>query len=508
MPRAWLALLLLGGATGQRTPAQRVYDELEAQVAFFPQITTSAEAAQVVAETLSHPYGLALLNGRVFARDHAGITRPYLRHLRLLLDAAASHRAANVVLAHDSVADGCITACVGCTPGSDERYLGIRALPSTRVTTAGGDACGVVVPEGGHAAGRERPAAVQRSTVPYGRRRAKAFWRGRLVEPGDDPALCVGNRARAEGLSLTLREPDLFDVKALSISPAWGRNGSCLPAAYEALRRTRSLRRVTEAKRQNHFARYNYYARACLCGQIAWTYVSLHAIEVDVASTAWDARNCDFHTGYKMLLHFPDRGGVGRPGLWATDSVILRWTNGADARRYPGPGLENGTTHLDVDLASAAAAARAVLRDESLAARLRAGAKSVAEDLACPDCVKRFLADALRKLRDRHLQHAVLDDRHALRAALEGASCEGLVEYVPRDMPVNVTARPGQEYVRRMRNLRGRFRKEHDRAQAAAGHSAPIPVERLVAPVPLPNATAGAVGFDDACVALVEAVFS
>ena len=89
MPRAWLALLL-GSATGQRTPAQRVYDELEAQVAFFPQITTSAEAAQVVAETLSHPYGLALLNGRVFARDHAGITRPYLRHLRLLLDAAAS----------------------------------------------------------------------------------------------------------------------------------------------------------------------------------------------------------------------------------------------------------------------------------------------------------------------------------------------------------------------------------------------------------------------------------
>ena len=471
MPRALLAALLLGSATGQRTPAQRVYDELEAQVAFFPQITTSAEAAQVVAETLSHPYGLALLNGRVFARDHAGITRPYLRHLRLLLDAAASHRAANVVLAHDSVADGCITACVGCTPGSDERYLGIRALPSTRVTKSD-DACGVVVPEGGHAAGRERPAAVQRSTVPYGRRRAKAFWRGRLVEPGDDPALCVGNRARAEGLSLTLREPDLFDVKALSISPAWGRNGSCLPAAYEALRRTRSLRRVTEAKRQNHFARYNHYVR------------------------------------YKMLLHFPDRGGVGRPGLWATDSVILRWTHGADANRYPGPGLANGTTHLDVDLASAAAAARAVLRDESLAARLRAGAKSVAEDLACPDCVKRFLADALRKLRDRHLQHAVLDDRHALRAALEGASCEGLVEYVPRDVPVNLTARPGQEYVRRMRNLRGRFRKEHDRAQAAAGHSAPIPVERLVAPVPLPNATAGAVGFDDACVALVEAVFS
>ena len=472
MPRAWLAALLFwGGATGQRTPAQRVYDELEAQVAFFPQITTSAEAAQIVAETLSHPYGLALLNGRVFARDHAGITRPYLRHLRLLLDAAASHRAANVVLAHDSVADGCITACVGCTPGSDERYLGIRALPSTRVMKAGDDACGVVVPEWGHAAGRERPAAVQRSTVPYGRRRAKAFWRGRLVEPGDDPALCVGNRARAEGLSLTLREPDLFDVKALSISPAWGRNGSCLPAAYEALRRTRSLRRVTEAKRQNHFARYNYYAR------------------------------------YKMLLHFPDRGGVGRPGLWATDSVILRWSHGADARRYPGPGLANGTTHLDVDLASAAAAARAVLRDESLAARLRAGAKSVAEDLACPDCVKRFLADALRKLRDRHLQHTVLDDRHALRAALEGASCEGLVEYVPRDVPVNLT-RPGQEYVRRMRNLRGRFRKEHDRAQAAAGHSAPIPVERLVAPVLLPNATAGAVGFDDACVALVEAVFS
>ena len=33
MQRAWLAALLLGSATGQRTPAQRVYDELEAQVA-------------------------------------------------------------------------------------------------------------------------------------------------------------------------------------------------------------------------------------------------------------------------------------------------------------------------------------------------------------------------------------------------------------------------------------------------------------------------------------------
>lgn len=217
MQPAWLAALLFGitrATTPQRTPAQRVYDALDRSVAFFPQITNAADAAQIVAETLSHPFGLALLNGRIYARDHAGIDKTYLRHLRLVLDAAARHAVGNVVVAHDTNSDGCVTACVGCTPGSDERHLGVRALPSTTVATRGDAPCGVLVPTA------TAQSIIRPTTVPYARRQNKAFWRGRLVAPGDDPALCVGNRARVEGLSLTLREPRLFDVKALSISPA------------------------------------------------------------------------------------------------------------------------------------------------------------------------------------------------------------------------------------------------------------------------------------------------
>ena len=447
MPRAWLAALLFTRATTQRTPVQRVYDALDSSVAFFPQITNAADAAQIIAETLSHPFGLAVLNGRVFARDHAGIDKTYLRHLRLVLDAAARHAVGNVVVAHDTNSDGCVTACVGCTPGSDERHLGVRAFPSTTVAKRG-DACGVLVPT----AAAQAPA--RPTTVPYARRQNKAFWRGRLVAPGDDSALCVGNRARVEGLSLTLREPRLFDVKALSISPAWGRNGSCLPLTYSR-KLSRRLHRVTEARRQSHYARYNYYAR------------------------------------YKMLLHFP-----GDHRRWTTDAVILHWTHAGTAKHYfPGPGLTNGTTHLDVDIASAAAAARAVLGDPTLSDRLRAGARAIAEDLTCPECVEKFLADALFKLRARHLQQTVLDDRHALRAALRGASCSGLVEYVSRDAPINGT--------HQLRSVRSRFQKEYH-AHATAHRS--TGVDRLVAPVPLPDAVAP-VGFDPACVALVEAAF-
>ena len=191
-----------------------------------------------------------------------------------------------------------------------------------------------------------------------------------------------------------------------------------------------------------------------------------------------------------MLLHFP-----GDHRRWTTAAVILRWAQSADTHSYPGPGLANGTTHLDVDLASAAAAARAVLGDAALAERLRAGARAVAEDLTCPECVEQFLADALRKLRERHLQQTVLDDRHMLRAALRGASCAGLVEYVPRDAPINGT--------HQLRSVRSRFQKEYH-AHAAAHR--PTGVDRLVAPVPLPDAIAP-VGFDPACVALVEAAF-
>merc|ERR1712216_339132 len=165
------------------------------------------------------------------------------------------------------------------------------------------------------------------------RRQNQAFWRGRLIEPGKpcmkekcvrDPNLCAGNLARFEGLSLTLRHPELFVVKALHISPSWTdkaalRNRSCLPTSF-ATKIAKRLHKVTEPKHRPH----NYYAR------------------------------------FKMNLHFPGSttGSYSRNlnHLWSTDAVVLIWKHAAVEHYYRG--LAHGVTHLDVDLACCGDGAR------------------------------------------------------------------------------------------------------------------------------------------------------
>jgi ribosomal protein L34E len=82
-------------------------------------------------------------------------------------------------------------------------------------------------------------------------------------------------------LSLTLRHPELFDVKALHISPSWTdkaalRNRSCLPTSF-ATKIAKRLHKVTEPKHRPH-----------LCGnQISG--VPRHRRDVDsvAASARW-----------------------------------------------------------------------------------------------------------------------------------------------------------------------------------------------------------------------------
>jgi hypothetical protein len=227
---------------------KRVYDELDRSVAYFPQTTNRSDAARIVADILAHPYGLALLNGRLFAHD--GVDLKTIRQFRLLLEAADRRRVRNVVVAHNSASDGrCATLCKDCGHGSHERDRGRRHLPSTLIAKKGGfeERCGVLVPNPYFGTYRERTNSTNYVVrTPWVRRQNQAFWRGRLIEPGKpcmkekcvrDPNLCAGNLARFEGLSLTLRHPELFDVKALHISP------SC-----RALRRNQ-LQRATRHRR-------------------------------------------------------------------------------------------------------------------------------------------------------------------------------------------------------------------------------------------------------------------
>merc|ERR1719213_1585888 len=97
----------------------------------------------------------------------------------------------------------------------------------------------------------------------------------------------------------------------------------------------------------------------------------------------------------------------------------------------------------------------------------------------CPDCLEKFLAAALSKIRERDAESLVLDDAKSLRAALRGANCSGLVEYRQ--------AHPTQ-----------------DDTQLGL-HKA---IERRVRVVPLPAAKVVQAGEDPACAALVNAVFN
>ena len=102
-----------------------------------PPPPTAHDAAALVSDVVSHKYGLAVLGGRVFARR--GLASKSLEHVRILLDATRRRGVRNVVVAHDSSADG---SCQRADAGEG------RALPTTLIAKRRGtesEPCGVLV---------------------------------------------------------------------------------------------------------------------------------------------------------------------------------------------------------------------------------------------------------------------------------------------------------------------------------------------------------------------------
>ena len=262
---------------------------------------------------------------------------------------------------------------------------------------------------------------------------------GRLIEPGK-PCMkekcaptrtCAGNLARFEGLSLTLRHPELFDVKALHISPSWTdkaalRNRSCLPTSF-ATKIAKRLHKVTEPKHRPH----NYYARFKM---------NLHFFD-PVRST----------TGVLAFTPSPRLEPRLFSGLWSTDAVVLIWKHAAVEHYYRG--LAHGTTHLDVDLASAAATAREVLKNQPLVAKLKAVQQAVVRDLICPSVWNGSWRPRSPKL-----------EREA-RAELNPRRC-GIVE-APRSAAP--TARASSEYRQRIQHKTTRSSVCTRRSSGASG---------------------------------------
>ena len=274
----------------------------------------------------------------------------------------------------------------------------------------------------------------------------RAFWRGKLRTAGKDCASGIGNYARFEAMTLTLRHPDMFDVKASfgSEIPAEWRNASWLRH-----RGCLDVKRVFGAKGNLK----NLVSR------------------IDGAIDQVRYSNYEDYAAHKLLLNMPGgtSGSYSRNlnHLWSAGGVVLQWNQ--TTREHYFAGLEDGVSHAVVDVFTAKNVARRILGDEALARRLREGAATVNRDLVCPTCLLDYISETLRTLRDHFRSDLALDSREALRKTLRGVSCSrlGLVEF--------------------------HLEKQHGSSVVA------VPLD--------PAKTLPDVGEDETCLALVDAVY-
>ena len=102
--------------------------------------------------------------------------------------------------------------------------------------------------------------------------------------------------------------------------------------------------------------------------------------------------------------------------LWFLGSVVASWESPAVEFYYPA--LTPGVTHVAVNRTTAAAAF-AALRDAD-AARLRANARRVADELLCPDCLADYWRLVVHKMRAYLNLASVVDDPVRLARVLNG----------------------------------------------------------------------------------------
>ena len=281
----------------------------------------------------------------------------------------------------------------------------------------------------------------------YDARTPRAFWRGHLRQmrschtkegvlydkhekPWKVHRFCErenGNVARFQGFLLTLRRPDLFDVKAQKIdgenrwfNPPYLRRHNCTLGLFDEMRPgdlEELLGRFKngEAQEAKRFAPVDY-------------------------------------AKYRILAHFPGgtSGSYSRNlnHLWAMGAPVMIWDHPAQEHYYAG--LEEGRTHLVFNATTAVDVAKQITGNQRLARRLREGAADVQRELVCADCLHGFLLETLKAFRAHFSTNLALDDVETARATLKGVECGDFVEYVSHGVvekipPSGVKAGPGED---------------------------------------------------------------
>ncbi|KAJ1452525.1 hypothetical protein M885DRAFT_526895 [Pelagophyceae sp. CCMP2097] len=268
-------------------------------------------------------------------------------------------------------------------------------LPYAVITKMSGyGQCGVLVPNpyfGPNVTdwGLEQADALLRAEArPLAQREMKAFWRGNITDR--KCANDLGNRARLAAGALSVKHPGRFDAFCASLDGCAPRKEAC--AAGDA-----------------DWVRKEYNGDVQPVGTPYTKEMALLA--KDPTPLARDFVAQADYSRYGAMLHLPGAftGSYSRNlnRLWAQGAVVLVWD--ASYVEFYFPGLRSGETHVAVNACDAAGVMTKLQGDPADAARLAAGAKRVADNLLCPDCLVHFFEAFATKVRNHYGMAPLLD---------------------------------------------------------------------------------------------------
>lgn len=299
----------------------------------------------------------------------------------------------------------------------DSNFTRVFHYPPPRFAIAkkeGYERCGILVPNPyiGNLSlwQNQRLVEIEQSATerPFVKRDGRLFWRGHIssaefAKRHPDCSREVGNYARFAAATLTFTHPERSDVRCVKCE----------------------IRNETE-----HFCdqfRYDDDMKSAFAqpDRIRGNYVD----EFDFSR-------------YKHVLNLPGSTtgsySMNLNHLWMLGSIVFLWENSHVEWYYPA--LKEGLTHLSVNKSTALAALDAVENSNSLTERLRQGARRVARDIFCVNCLVRYFATVVDRYRKHFSLDKVLDDPTRLRAFFAALDCKqmDLIEIVAFDNPYKV----------------------------------------------------------------------
>ena len=251
-----------------------------------------------------------------------------------------------------------------------------RSLPTTMISKREGFGNkGILVPNpffgGGDLLAWKDQCLTLESGPAFLERRPQVFWRGSVDNHKGDCDRDAGNYARLAAIALTVRRPDLFNVKATQVfQPRNTTTFPCSAMPYDGTMASMSHRHHLLDKHHHSKNKHSHY-------DDRW----------------WKPEN---YSEFAFVLNLPGKtsGSYSRNlnHLWALGSVVFLWNSPVVEWYYPA--LETSKTHVAINYTNAIDAVAHLVEDVALQRRLARAALQVHRTFLCK-CSPRFGFDSL-----------------------------------------------------------------------------------------------------------------